>query len=190
MTTNAALTTFWLEEVGQTGWYAVDAALDATIAARFGPLWEDALAGGLKLWLSSPDLVLAYIILTDQFPRNMFRGSARAFASDALARYAALRALSQGWDLRIPEPQRQFMYLPFVHSEVQVDQDRGVRLMNDRLPLTGAGNLLHARAHRDVIRRFGRFPFRNAALGRASTPNETRFLEAGGYATLVKALAD
>jgi uncharacterized protein (DUF924 family) len=118
----------------------------------------------------------------------MFRGESRAFATDRLARTAAVLATQREWDLRIPEPMRQFFYLPFLHAETVPDQDRGVCLILARMPETGAENLLHARAHREVIRRFGRFPHRNAALGRTTTPEEAAFLEAGGYGAVVQRL--
>ena len=179
---------FWLDEVGPAGWYGGGAALDDTIRTRFLPLWEASQKGKLDPWLASPEGVQAYLIVTDQFPRNMFREDPRAFATDVLARKAAELAVHRRWDLRLPEPGRQFFYLPMMHSENVTHQDRCVRLILTRLPDTGAPNLLHARAHREVIRRFGRFPYRNAALGRPSTPAEAAYLAAGGYGTTVDAL--
>jgi uncharacterized protein (DUF924 family) len=171
---------FWLDEVGPQGWYAGGEALDALCRERFLPAWEEAMQGGFGPWLAAPQETLAYVILTDQLPRNIFRGLPQAFDADPLARAAAKGAIARGWDLRLPEPERQFFYLPLVHSESLVDQDRAVRLMAARLPETGADNLLHAIAHREQIRRFGRFPGRNAALGRRSTPAEEAFLAEGG----------
>jgi uncharacterized protein (DUF924 family) len=179
---------FWLDEVGPKGWYGGGEALDSEIRDRWAEAWACARKGGLEKWLASPEGALAYIILTDQFPRNIFREDGRAFATDPLALNAAQKAIHRRWDLRLPEPGRQFFYLPLMHSESQSDQDRCVRLMITRMPEGGASNLLHARAHREVIRRFGRFPYRNAALGRSSTGEETRFLDAGGYPTLVREL--
>jgi uncharacterized protein (DUF924 family) len=179
---------FWLDEVGEQGWYAADDVLDAEIRRRFLPTWQAAMEGRLGLWLTTPPEALAYIVLLDQFPRNMFRGDARSFASDPHARAAAKTAIARDWDLRIPEPERQFFYLPLEHSENLVDQDRAVRLFVARMPEQGADNLLHARAHREQIRRFGRFPMRNAALGRANTPAEEEFLAEGGYRALVEAM--
>jgi len=179
---------FW-EKVGPQGWYAVREELDAEIRDRFLPIWEEAEAGGLAEWRSNAWGALAYIILTDQFPRNMFRGQPRAFATDPMAREAALVAVRHDFDLKTAEPMRQFFYLPFMHSEDPFDQDRCVRLMICRLPETGAENLRHARAHRDIIRRYRRFPYRNAAVGRDSTPEEERFLAEGGYASALNALA-
>ena len=178
---------FWIEEVGATGWYRQDDALDRAIRERYLGLWQKARRGGLREWRCDPRGMLAYLILTDQFPRNMFRGDARAFATDRQARSAARAAIDRGFDTRIAEPARQFFYLPFMHGEVLAIQDRCVRLMALRLP-GGGDNLRHARAHRAIIRRFGRFPYRNAALGRADTQAETQFLESEGYRAVLSAL--
>ncbi|MFC5566419.1 DUF924 family protein [Rubellimicrobium aerolatum] len=175
----------WLREVGPDGWYRADDALDQRLRDRFLPLWEAAMQGRLGLWLVTPHDALAYVILLDQFPRNMFRGDARAFASDPHARAAAKTAIARDWDLRIPPPERQFLYLPLEHSESLIDQDRAVRLFKARLP-DAPDQLLHARAHRDQIRRFGRFPTRNEVLRRESTPAERAFLAEGGYPALVE----
>ena len=177
--------TFW-QEAGPESWYRQDAPFDRTIRDRFGALWDLACAGGCDHWAMGPKGALALIVLTDQFPRNMFRDSPRAFASDARALRIAASALNHGWDLRLAEPMRQFFYLPFMHSEMLTDQDRSVRLFKARMA-TG-DNLLHARAHREVIRRYGRFPYRNAALGRISTPQEDGFLASGGYGVIVQEL--
>ncbi|RMH48704.1 MAG: DUF924 domain-containing protein [Alphaproteobacteria bacterium] len=180
---------FWLDEVGPKGWYAVDEKLDREIRERFQKLWEEAAAGKHHEWQAEPRGALAYIILTDQFPRNMFRGDARAFQTDKLARKAAKHAIDLGWDKRIPEPARQFFYLPLMHSESLCDQDRAVRLFLTRMPETGEANLLHAKAHREIIRKFGRFPYRNAALHRQTTEDERHFLEdEGGYGGTVEAI--
>lgn len=177
---------FWLDEVGQKGWYEQDEALDAQIRARFLDGWESVRTGTYAMWLTYPTGTLAYIILTDQFPRNMFRGDARAFETDRAALTAAKVAINRGWDLRIDEPARQFFYLPLMHSENLCDQERCIRLICERMPEHGPANLLHARAHREVIRRFGRFPYRNAALGRSSTAPERAFEAEGGYGALVR----
>lgn len=181
---------FWLDEVGPDGWYKSDEALDASIRERFGATWEAAMEGRYGLWLTYPSGALAYIILLDQFPRNMFRGTARAFASDKVARAAAKQAVHRGWDLKIDEPARQFFYLPLMHSENLCDQDRCVRLMKERLAETGSQNLLHAQAHREVIRLFGRFPFRNEALARNFTSSESAYVESGGYGETVRAIRE
>ncbi|MCH8466493.1 MAG: DUF924 domain-containing protein [Roseinatronobacter sp.] len=188
MTTVDEVIRFWVEEVGPEGWYASDPALDARIAEKFGALWEKAREGRLASWTSCARGALAFIIVTDQFPRNMYREDSRAFATDDLARRVAARACHLGFDRQTPEPERQFFYLPLMHSESQMDQDRAVRMFLLRMPETGADNLLHARAHRAVIREFGRFPYRNAALGRPSTPGEQNLLARGGYGATVEAL--
>jgi uncharacterized protein (DUF924 family) len=179
---------FWLDEVGPSGWYKSEEALDQEIRDRFGSAWSGAMEGRHALWLTYPSGTLAYIILLDQFPRNMFRNTGKAFASDRFALAAAKQAISKNWDMKIDEPARQFFYLPLMHSENLCDQDRCVRLMLDRMPIHGASNLLHARAHREVIRKFGRFPYRNTALGRNSTVTETDYVSGGGYGSTVEAL--
>jgi uncharacterized protein (DUF924 family) len=177
---------FWLDQVGRKGWYEVSDDLDATITDRFRATWDAACEGKFSLWLTYPSGVLAYLILTDQFPRNMFRGQGTAFATDGIALAAAKSAIERGWDMKIDEPARQFFYLPLMHSENQCDQDRCVRLMCERMPDAGASNMLHARAHRAVIRQFGRFPYRNKALNRANTAPETAYLAQGGYGSTVR----
>jgi len=175
---------FWLDEVGPSRWYIQDAALDAEITARFRTTWEGALAGRYSLWLTYPNGALAYIILTDQFSRNMFRDEGKAFSSDRVALAAAKAAVDKGWDMRVDEPARQFFYMPMMHSENLCDQERSVRLICKR----SKGNLLHARAHREVIRLFGRFPFRNDALSRPTTDPEAAYVTAGGYGQTVRQL--
>lgn len=175
----------WLG-LGPAAWYKADDAVDAEIRDRFGAAWEAAHAGGLTEWQDNAQGALAYLILTDQFPRNMFRGEARAFATDGLALAAAEAAIAADRDLEIAEPERQFFYLPFMHSEDLAVQDRGLALVADRMPETGAHNLLHGRAHREIIRRFGRFPYRNVALGRTDTPEERDFLDGGGYGAVLR----
>jgi len=183
-----AVLDFWLNEVGPKGWYAGGDALDAEIRTGFLDLWQRARNGARDGWQTCPEGILAFVILTDQFPRNMFREDGRAFSTDLLARKAADLAIHRHWDMRIPEPDRQFFYLPLMHSESQADQDRCVRLILTRMPETGATNLLHARAHREVIRRFGRFPYRNRLLGRESSVAETEYLDSGGYGATVESL--
>lgn len=170
---------FWLDEVGPPGWYAPDAALDATIRGRFAETWQAARQGALDGWMCNPEACLALVVVLDQFPRNMFRADARAFATDAKALAIVKAAIQRGHDKRIDLPARQFFYLPLEHSEALADQARSVRQF---VLSFGPGELLdHARAHRWVIRSFGRFPYRNVALGRSSTPAELAFLDAGGY---------
>ena len=175
---------FWLDEVEPKMWYTSDPAFDADIRDRFMPALDDLLAGKNGFWLTYPSGALAYIILTDQLTRNMFRGSGRAFAADRWARAAAKSAIHHGWDKKIDAPARQFFYMPLMHSENLSDQDQCVRLMCERMPRDG-NSLLHARAHREIIRRFGRFPFRNEALGRATTDAERAFMDNGAYGAVV-----
>ena len=177
---------FWLGEVGVDGWFAGGEALDADIRARFSEVWQAARDDGLEHWVEGVAGTLAYLVVCDQLSRNMHRGSALAFATDDRARAAARKALAEGWDLQAPEPERMFFYLPFEHSEELADQVQSVQLMTERL--ADAEMALHARAHQQIIARFGRFPFRNAALGRDSTAGEQEFLEAGGYGAMVNAL--
>lgn len=179
---------FWLHEVGPEGWYAGGEALDAEVREGFADLWRAARDGGLDHWVEGAAGALGFIILTDQLPRNMWRGQADAFATDALALAAARRAVAAGWDTAAPEPDRQFFYLPFMHAEDAAAQAECVRLIGARMPETGADNLRHARAHAEVIARFGRFPARNAALGRATTPAEAEYLSGGGYAEILRKL--
>ncbi|MCB2130718.1 MAG: DUF924 domain-containing protein [Rhodobacteraceae bacterium] len=188
MSDETAIIEFWLQEVGPKGWYDVVPAVDAEIRARYLGLWEAAHEGACEHWLNGPRGALAYLILTDQFPRNMFRGDPRSFATDARARHASEESVAHGWDVLIPEPERQFFYLPLMHSEDIADQDRGIALIESSMPETGAGNLTHARVHREIIRRFGRFPYRNAALGRQSTADEQAFLDEGGYRKILQSL--
>ena len=177
---------FWLDEVGPSGWYKSSGTLDQQVRDKFQAAWENAREGAYGLWLTYPTGVLAYIILTDQFPRNMFRGEARSFATDRQALAAAKVAIHRKWDMRIDEPARQFFYLPLMHSENLCDQERCVRLLCERMPETGANNLLHARVHREVIRQFGRFPYRNEALARHSTSSEEDFESNGGYGATLR----
>ncbi|MEE9389275.1 MAG: DUF924 family protein [Paracoccaceae bacterium] len=179
---------YWLDSVGSKGWYRGGADLDQDIRDRFGKAWCDAQDGACGLWLTHASGTLAYIILADQFSRNMFRDSGQAFASDRSARAAAKVAISRGWDMKIDEPARHFFYMPLVHSESLCDQDRAVRLIKERLPETGNEQLLHAKAHREIIRKYGRFPSRNAALDRENTGPELQYLNNGGYGAVVDML--
>lgn len=179
MTDRDEVLQFWLHDLDEADWYVGGETLDARIRERFEPLWERARDGEIDDWCDTPEGTLAYLIVTDQFPRNMFRGTAKAFSTDARALAAAKIALDACDDWLIDMPQRQFFYLPLEHSEEIEDQHRAVRLIATRM--RAPETLLHARAHRWVIDRFGRFPYRNAALGRENRPSEERFLERGGY---------
>ncbi len=178
---------FWLGEIGPEGWYAAGADLDATCRDRFSEIWQAAHDGGLEHWVEGTVGTLAYLILCDQLSRNMHRDTARAFATDPQALAAAKLAVAEGWDLNAPEPERQFFYMPFEHSEDLADQDRAVELLTERLA-SDPDMALHAQAHREIITRFARFPNRNAALGRENTPEEVEFLASGGYMAVVNAL--
>jgi uncharacterized protein (DUF924 family) len=169
---------FW-RAAGSEKWYKKNSEFDAEITRRFLPTYEAAVAGRLSHWEDTPEGALALVITLDQFPRNMFRGSARTFAADTLARAVADRAIARGFDQPIATQERQFLYIPFEHSEDAADQERSLRLFraND-----DADALKWAELHADIIRRFGRFPHRNAILGRATTPGEQAFLDSGGFA--------
>lgn len=176
---------FWIGTVGPEGWYLADPAVDRIIAARFAGLVEQAIAGALQApeadWSATAEGSLALLILLDQFPRNLYRDDPRAFAGDDRAREAATRAIDRGFDLATREPERQFFYLPFEHSEALEDQDRAVALCAERLRSEPKA-LLHAEKHRELIHRFGRFPHRNALLGRTNSAEEQAHLDGGGYA--------
>jgi uncharacterized protein (DUF924 family) len=169
---------FW-RAAGPDKWFEKDPAFDAEIAARFAGLWHTAAEGGLAPWEETPEGALALVIVLDQFPRNMFRGEARTYATDAAARGVADRALARGFDQHIARPERQFLYLPFMHSEDRADQERCMALAR------GYGDdefTRYAENHADIVRRFGRFPHRNATLRRATSAEEQAFLDGGGFA--------
>ena len=166
---------FWINDVGPKRWFKSSPALDQEIRERFEPHWRRALNGTYDDWTSSPDGACALIILLDQFPRNMFRGSADAFASDGKALETAQKAVEARLDLEMPQAIRQLFYLPFMHTEQLEPQERCIELMRERSG--DATNLYHAEQHRDVIRQFGRFPHRNDVLGRVSTDAEQVYLE-------------
>ena len=169
---------FWLD-AGPERWFAKDDAFDAEIHRRFLATHWAAAAGKLAAWAHTPEGALALLIVLDQFPRNLFRGSAQSFATDHAALSVAKVAIARGFDQAVPTQQRQFFYLPLMHSEDLADQERCValyRALGDEEQLTWAD--LHA----DIIRRFGRFPHRNVLLGRSTTPEEQAFLDSGGFA--------
>lgn len=174
--------TFWFDEAGPKRWYQKSDAFDAEIRARFEAAATDAAAAkkaGTHPWEKEPNSALALIIMLDQFPRNMYRGNRAAFAWDDLALSVAEDMTEKGWDLKIPQARRAFVYMPYMHSEDLAVQTRCVELMDSRVD--NESNLHHAKEHRKVIERFGRFPHRNEILGRESTPEETAFLKSGGY---------
>ena len=180
--------TYWLNDLEPKDWYIQNDAIDAEITQRFGATWNAARDGNCVDWLDNPDDLLSFIILCDQFSRNMFRGAGDAFVTDAISRAATAKAIENDWDLKIAEPARQFIYMPLMHSEDLGDQDLATEMFHTRMPKTGEGNHLHCQAHRNVIAEFGRFPYRNMALGRETTPAEQRFLDAGGYGYAVRQL--
>ena len=174
---------FWFETAGPKRWYAATPAFDARVRRLFagsvernaricwerGHPWEDTALG-----------TFALIIQFDQLTRNIWRGSGHAFAHDEIACHLAWQMIDQGYDWVIPVDRRAFVYMPFMHSERIEDQDLCVKLAEERL--SGTGTRDHAIKHREVIRQFGRFPYRNDALGRVSTAEEIAYLDGGGYA--------
>lgn len=173
---NAGIVEFW-RDAGPAKWFAKDAAFDAELRARF---LDDHFAAARREYeeaCDTPDGAMALILLLDQVPRNIFRDSAHAFATDPLAREYAQRAIDAGHDLRVDPALRIFFYMPFEHSEDIADQDRAVEWIEAIGDVTYTK---YAHAHRDVIRRFGRFPHRNRALARVNTPEEQAWLDAGG----------
>lgn len=181
-----AVLDFWFGPPGERGrtrreWFRKDAAFDAGIARRFGDLHRSASRRELEAWRMSAQPMLALVVVLDQFSRNLYRGDARAFAQDGHARDCAREALERGDDLTRLPVERQFLYLPFVHSEDLADQDRGVERMASLEAFEETRGVLEwAEKHRAIVRRFGRFPHRNAALARPSTPAELEFLREPG----------
>jgi uncharacterized protein (DUF924 family) len=165
---------FWFAPETKEIWFRPPPEFDAEITERFGALHEAAAKDALGPWEASADGALALVIVLDQFPRNMFRGSPRAFASDALARAVAGRAIERGFDVAVPIERRIFFYLPFEHSESIEDQRRCCALTAERCDI--GSYVDYAERHCAVIERFGRFPHRNAVLGRQSTPEEIEYL--------------
>ena len=173
----AEVVAFWRAS-GPSRWYKASPMFDRLVKMRLGAAHEAAARGELADWAANPVGSLALLILLDQAPRNIFRGTPRAFATDATALAIADRALKQKFDRSIAPPMRQFFYLPFMHAEDVAAQERCLALMAAH---GGAENLRYAEIHRDVIARFGRFPHRNAILGRTPRPEEEKFLAEGGF---------
>ena len=173
-----AIVAFW-RTAGPDKWYTKDDGFDAEIAERFAALVGRAAAGELTAWEATPQGTLALLILTDQFPRNLFRGSARAFATDPQAKGIAERAIARGFDHGFARDERRIFYLPFMHSEQLWDQERCIALCRAAADDEG---VKFADQHADIIRRFGRFPHRNKVLGRITTADEQAFLDGGGFA--------
>jgi uncharacterized protein (DUF924 family) len=169
---------FW-RAAGPDKWFERNAAFDSEIKHRFLSVWRAAEEGKLAHWEETPEAALALAIVLDQFPRNMFRGDRRTYATDALARAVADRAIARGFDRQVSHPERQFFYLPFNHSENLADQERCLELARH---YRDDEFTKYAEHHAEIIRRFGRFPHRNALLGRATNPDEQAFLDGGGFA--------
>lgn len=175
---------FWFTQAGAQKWYNGGADFDASIRELFEDFSVQTAAHVKKYhsheWEQQPESLLALIIMLDQFPRNMYRGTKGAFAFDTSALMLARRAVDARLDLKLPQERRAFVYMPYMHSEDLAMQDECVRLMEARLQ--SESSVFHAKEHRKLIVKFGRFPHRNAILGRQSTPDEINFLAAGGYA--------
>jgi len=165
---------FWLSDATRKKWFVKDPDFDREIVERFGETYEAARRGDLAQWMDRPEDAVALLIVLDQFSRNMFRGSPRAFESDGMAQGYARAALGRGYDREMDADTREIFYRVFTHSEALADQELGVALFTE---LGDAGSLRFAIAHRDIIARFGRFPHRNAVLGRETTPEEAEFLK-------------
>ena len=173
---------FW-RSAGPTKWFAKDKAFDEAIRLRFEPVHHAAARGEYDHWAETAQGALALLILLDQFPRNLYRGSAHAFATDPKARAIARAAVEAGFNHQVEPPLRPFFYLPFEHSEDPEDQALSCRLCAAHRDETGdAETLKWAEIHREIVERFGRFPHRNPCLGRATTPEEQTFLDEGGFA--------
>jgi len=166
---------FWFEEIDAKQQFTSDPDFDERIRTRFGALHKEAASGALDSWMDTHEEALALVILLDQFSRNIYRGQAEAFATDAKAREIADKAVEVGHDKACPDGARAFFYMPFMHSEDLAVQDKCIALVRERLG-EDSGTLPHAIWHRKVIEEFGRFPFRNKALGRETTPEEAAFL--------------
>lgn len=178
---------FW-EGAGPEKWYAKSDAFDQEIRDGFLETWEAACAGELRDWMDTGQGCLGRIILLDQFPRNMFRNDPRAYCTDGLALETSEVMIENGWDADVPEPMRQFVFMPFMHSETLEHLDTCIALMETRM--SEGTNALHARVHREIVNRFGRFPYRNPPLGRKNTAEEQAFLDQGGYAAILKEMQD
>ena len=170
-----AIIYFWCDELTGEQHFTKDAAVDRHIAERFGKIREEVLRTRAAGWRDTPETLAAAIILLDQFSRNMFRGQARAFEADPLALELAKLALDKGWVDQVRKPLPSFILMPLQHSENLADQERAVAEFRERDP----ENYRYAILHRDQIKRFGRFPGRNQALGRVSTPEEREVIERG-----------
>lgn len=177
METPQSVLEFWFSDSARKRWFKSSAGFDHELTERFLVTWRSAAAGELAGWEASPQGALALAIVLDQFPLNMFRGKPESFSTEAASREVARRAIEKGFDAQLPDDQKAFIYMPFMHSESQADQDRSVALF-ERAGLEGS--LKWARHHREIVRRFGRFPHRNAILGRESSAEEAAYLDSEG----------
>jgi uncharacterized protein (DUF924 family) len=168
---------FWLAQNDKV-WFSADPAFDAEVVSRFAELVERAESGSLDHWAESPEGAVALVILLDQMTRNIYRDSPGMFAADDKALALAKRVIARGFDMDLDKDKRRWLYMPFMHSEDLEDQERGVELFAQS---ELASSLPFAEEHADIIRRFGRFPHRNAILGRHTTPEEAAFLADGGF---------
>ena len=179
---------FWFGSEGEPGygefrdqWFRKDEAFDREVTDRFGDLYEQAAAGELDRWREAAQSCLALVIALDQFPRNMFRGDARTHATDKKALETAKYAIERALDRELPAFQRMFLYMPFMHAEGVEDQRRSVELFEGLAAEPGGPDVVeYAVGHREIVERFGRFPHRNAILGRETTPEEAEFLTQPG----------
>ncbi len=172
----AEILTFWFKELSPKQWWSKSDDIDNEITQRFLELWEEQKSKVASDFVISPETALAAIILFDQFPRNMFRGTAEAFATDHLALQIAQEAIDREMDHKLTEGQRSFLYMPFMHSEDLEDQTRCLGLFT---ALGSEDNIKFAKAHRDIIVKYGRFPHRNAVLGRETRPEEQVAIDQG-----------
>ena len=179
---------FWFGREGEPGygefrdrWFQKDDAFDREVTDRFGGVYEEATSGGLDGWRKEAEGCLALVIVLDQFPRNMFRGDARTHATDEKALESAKYAIEHALDRELPAYGRMFLYMPFMHAEDVEDQRRSVGLFEGLAAEPGGPDVVeYAVGHRDIVERFGRFPHRNAILGRETTPEEAAFLTRPG----------
>jgi uncharacterized protein (DUF924 family) len=168
---------FW-KQAGPALWFAKNPEFDRRFRVRYRALYDSAAHGELAEWQRTPEGALALVLLLDQYPRNSFRNTPRMYATDELARKVADAAIAAGYVQQAPRELQKFFVLPFAHSEDLADQERAVSLARR----IGPDDLAHAEHHRDIVKRFGRFPHRNKILGRESTPEEQHYLDNGGYA--------
>jgi uncharacterized protein (DUF924 family) len=171
---------YWYSPRLSKHWFSSTPELDAEITDRYQSLWEQAAAGALDDWMDTPEGSLALAIILDQFPLNMFRGQAKSFSTEARAIAIAKHAIDSAFDRRLDKDRLAFLYMPLMHSENLADQDMSVKLFGEAGLID---NHRFAEHHRDIVRRFGRFPHRNGILGRASTAAELQYLASEGAFT-------